>query len=322
MSRALKFISLSIAFTCAIASTAWGESTYPTKPIRLIVGFGAGGPTDIPARYIADKLTSLLGERVVVENKPAAAGMLATRYFLTQPRDGYTLLLCTHFESINFAVHKNPGYKLTDLAPISLVSQYYYGVGLSNSVPATDLQGFVRYAKAHAGEIKYATLGPGSAQEIFARQLARITGIKMSRVPYRSGSQVVQDFIPGRVQFYVSPMTALTPLYLHHDVKILGVSSLQRLKATPQVPTLKEQGIDFVRFGWLGICAATGTPEPIVSLLNRHIRTVVASPEYQSMTERVGSIPISSTPSELRHVIDQTLADVQQTVQEFGLQQE
>jgi tripartite-type tricarboxylate transporter receptor subunit TctC len=233
-----------------------------------------------------------------------------------------SLLLCTHFESINVAVYKNPQYKLDDLAPISLISKYFYGIGLANAVPATDIESFVRYAKAHPGEISYGTLGPGSAQEIFARQLERLAGISMNRVPYRAGTQIVQDMIPGRVQFYVAPMIQLLPLTESKQAKILGVSSTERLKSAPQVATLKEQGIDFVRFGWLGICAGAGTPAPIIDLINRHIAAIVAAPEYQALIERGGSIPASSTPAELRGVIDQTLAEVQQTVQEFGLQQE
>jgi tripartite-type tricarboxylate transporter receptor subunit TctC len=144
----------------------------------------------------------------------------------------------------------------------------------------------------------------------------------MNRVPYRAGTQIVQDMIPGRVQFYVAPMIQLLPLAQEKQLKILGVSNIERLKSAPQVATLREQGIDFVRFGWLGICAGAGTPQPIIDLLNRHIAAIVAGPEYQAATERGGSIPGSSTPTELRRVIDQTLAEVQQTVQEFGLQQE
>ena len=105
-----------------------------------MVGFGAGGPTDIPARFVADKLGEALGQRVVVENKPAAAGMIATRDVLAQPRDGYTLLLCTHFEAINTAVYKNAQFKLSDLAPISLIAKYYYGLALANAIPADGLR--------------------------------------------------------------------------------------------------------------------------------------------------------------------------------------
>jgi tripartite-type tricarboxylate transporter receptor subunit TctC len=319
--RHMRFIFILIALVSCATQAARGQG-YPVRPIRLIVGFAAGGPTDIPARFIAEKLGDLIGQRVVVENKPAAAGMLATREALAQPRDGYTLLLCTHFESINIAVYKNPQYRLDDLAPISLIAKYFYGIGLSNVVPGTDIAGFVSYAKAHPGEISYGTLGPGSAQEIFARQLERLFGISMNRVPYRAGTQIVQDMIPGRVQFYVAPMIQLLPLASEKQVKILGVSATERLKSAPQVPTLKEQGVEFARFGWLGICAGAGTPQPIVELLNRHIAAIVAMPEYQASTERGGSIAVSSSPQELRGVIDQTLAEVQQTVQEFGLQQE
>jgi tripartite-type tricarboxylate transporter receptor subunit TctC len=322
MGYALGFSSMLVALVCIGSDAARSQDAYPTRPVRLIVGFVAGGSTDIPARYIAEKLGELLGQRVLVENKPAAAGMLATREALAQPKDGYTLLLCTHFESINIAVYKNPQYKLADLAPISLVSKYFYGIGLANAVPADDLKSFVAYARAHPGEISYGTLGPGSAQEIFARQLERLAGISMNRVPYRGGAQIVQDLIPGRLQFYVSPMISLIPLIENKQAKVLGVSSTERIKGAPQVPTLKEQGVDFVRFGWLGICAGAGTPQPILDRLNRHITAIVASPDYQAVTERAGSVPVSSSPAELRQVIDQTLADVQATVQEFGLQQD
>jgi tripartite-type tricarboxylate transporter receptor subunit TctC len=231
----IALLLLLVAVGCCTFQSAHSQGTYPARPIRLIVGFQAGGSTDIPARFIAEKLGELLGQRVVVENRPAAAGMVATREALAQPRDGYTLLLCTHFESINVAVYKNPQYKLAELAPISLVSQYFYGIGLANAVPAADLKSFVAYAKAHPGEISYGTLGPGSAQEIFARQLERLTGITMNRVPYRGGTQIVQDLIPGRLQFYVSPMISLIPLVEDKQAKVLGVSSMERIKSAPQV---------------------------------------------------------------------------------------
>jgi tripartite-type tricarboxylate transporter receptor subunit TctC len=185
MSFAAKRLLLALAVLAMPgANLAFAQDAYPARSIRLVVGFVAGGSTDIPARYLADKLGVQLGQRVIVENKPAAAGMLATRDVLGQPRDGYNLLLCTHFESINAAVYRNAQYDLADLAPVSLISKYYYGFALSNAVPAPDLATFVRYAKAHPGGVSYATIGAGSAQEIFARQLERLAGITMNRVPY------------------------------------------------------------------------------------------------------------------------------------------
>jgi tripartite-type tricarboxylate transporter receptor subunit TctC len=295
---------------------------YPVKPIRLVVGFGAGGPTDIPARFVADRLGDALGQRVIVENKPAAAGMIATREVLAQPRDGYTLLLCTHFEAINVAAYKNVQFKLSDIASISLIAKYYYGIALTNAIPATDLDSFVRYAKTRPGEVSYATVGTGSAQEIFALQLEKLTGIKMNRIPFRGGPQVVQELVAQRVDFYVSPTLAIAPQYAAKQLKILAVSAPERLKGLPEIPTLTEVGVKFVRFGWLGICAGAGTPQPILDVLQRHIATIVATPEYRTMIERAGSLAVSSTPEELDHVIKQTFDEVAATIQEFGLQQE
>ncbi len=181
MSRKLAALPCAAALlTLMLAPLARAADAYPGRPIRLVVGFGAGGPTDIPARFIADRLGKSLRQSVVVENKPAAGGIVATRDVLAQPRDGYTLLLCTHFDATNTAVYRDAGYKLSDIAPISLIAKYYYGLALSNAIPATDFRSFIAYAKAHPGEITYATVGAASAQEIMARQLARLAGVTMN----------------------------------------------------------------------------------------------------------------------------------------------
>jgi tripartite-type tricarboxylate transporter receptor subunit TctC len=323
MLRLARTLIWTLAGVAAVTSgIARGEDVYPQRPIRLVVGFAAGGSTDLPARFVAEKLGALLGQRVVVENKPAAAGMVATRDVLAQPRDGYTLLLCTHFESINTAVYRSPGFQLADLAPISLIAKYYYGLALANAVPATDFKSFVDYAKAHPAEIRYGTVGSGSAQEIFARQLERLTGITMTKVPYRGGAPAMQDLLPGRIQFFASPMLSIIPYYQQQQLKILGVSSAERLAAVPDVPTLREQGVDFVRFGWLGICAGKGTPPEVIARLNRDLATIVASPDYRAMIDKAGSVPAASTPDELRQVIEQTRAEVASTIEEFGMQQD
>src|ERR1043165_2357864 len=166
MQRFGRVFALGFTVLTATAAPTAAQDNYPSRPVRLVVGFGAGGPTDIPARFIADKLGTALGQRMIVENKMGAAGMLATRDVLAQPADGYTLLLCTHFESINTVLYKNPGFKLADLAPISLIAKYYYGLALSNSIPAGDFDELMAYAKTRPGEVSYGTLGAGSAQEI------------------------------------------------------------------------------------------------------------------------------------------------------------
>ena len=316
---------LCCALTAALLATvsaAHAADAFPSRPIRLVVGFGAGGPTDIPARFIAEKLGSRLGQNVVVENKPGAGGMLATRDVLSQPSDGYTLLLCTHFESINTVLYRNPQYALRDVAPISLIAKYYYGLALSNAIPAATFEQFVAYAKAHPGEVGYISIGIGSAQEILARQLERLTGMSMNRIPYRGGPQVMQDLLSGIVHFYVAPTLQVLPQYESQHLKILAVSSPQRLDVAPEIPTLVEKGIDFVRYGWLGICARAGTPPPIMELLHRNVVAIVAMPEYQAMITKAGSIPISSSPAALADVLSQTVDDVAATIREFGMQQD
>ena len=323
MSHAVPAVcSIVAALVLGGAGAACAADPYPTRPIRLVVGFGAGGPTDIPARFIADKLGDALGQRVVVENKPAAAGMLATRDVLGQPRDGYTLLLCTHFEPINVAVYKNAQFALSDLAPISLIAKYYYGLALANAIPADDFDAFVQYAKTRPGEVSYATIGAGSAQEILARQLEKLAGISMNRIPFRGGPQVVQELVAGRVHFYVSPTLAIMQQYQSKLLKIIAVSSPARLTSAPEIPTLIDRGLNYVRFGWLGICAGAGTPQPIVDLIQRHVATIVASAEYRALIEKAGSLPVSSTPAELRQVIAQTLDEVAASIREFGMQVE
>jgi tripartite-type tricarboxylate transporter receptor subunit TctC len=307
----------------AIGSTASAVAAdYPTRNVRLVVGFAAGGPTDVPARYIADKLGMLLGHRVVVENKPGAAGQIATRDVLSQARDGHTLLLCTHFDSINTVLYKTVSYKLTDIVPISLISKYYYAMALSNAVPVETFEQFLAYAKSRPNEVSYASIGAGSAQEILARQLERLAGISMNRVPFRSGPQVMQEMVAGRVHFYASPPLSVLPLYQSKQIKLLAVSSPERMPTLTQVPTMKEKGYDFVRFGWLGVCAGAGTPQSVVDLLNRHIVSIVATPEYRALIEKGASIPLSSTPEELRQVLVQTVDDVAATIREFGMQQD
>jgi tripartite-type tricarboxylate transporter receptor subunit TctC len=319
----MKLLRVASIATLALAGTlsASAQDHYPSRPVRLVVGFGAGGPTDIPARFVADKLGTLLGQRMIVENKMGAAGMLATRDVLAQPADGYNLLLCTHFESINTVLYKSPGFKLDDIAPISLIARYYYGLALSNSIPANTFEEFLAYAKAHPGEVSYATIGAGSAQEIMARQLEKLAGISMNRIPFRSGSQVIPDMVAGRLNFYVSPTIGVVPQYRAKQLKVLAVTSPERLKGLPDVPTVKEKGIDFVRYGYLGICAAKGTPQPILDRLNKDIVSVVATPEYRELIEKGGSLPESSTPQQLGQVIAQTVDDVAATIREFGMQQ-
>jgi tripartite-type tricarboxylate transporter receptor subunit TctC len=219
-------------------------------------------------------------------------------------------------------VYRNAGYQLGDIAPISLIAKYYYGLALANAVPVDNFEAFVAYAKAHPGEVTYATVGAGSAQEIMARQLEKLTGVTLNRIPFRGGIGVVQELVAGRVDLYPSPTLAIMSQYQGKQLKILATTSPERLKNLPEIPTLKEKGFDFVRFGWLGVCAGAGTPASIIKTLNEHIVAIVAMPDYRALIENAGSLAISTTPQEFGIVMQKTLDDVAPAVQEFGLQQD
>jgi tripartite-type tricarboxylate transporter receptor subunit TctC len=306
----------------ALAACGAAHAQYPDKPIRLVVGFTAGGPTDLPARAIAEKMGASLGQRVVVENRPGAGGQLATQDVLAKARDGYNLLLCTHFESINLALYKNAGYKLADLAPVSQISRYYYGVAATNEIPAKDWESFLAYARANPGKVNYGSVGRGSAQEILALELGKLTGIEMTGVAYKGATQVMPDLLAGRVHLFVSPTLSVLPSHQGGKLRILAVTSPERLPAAGDIPTMKEKGLNFVRFGWLGICAPGGTPQPIVATLHRAVVDAVKAPDYRSLIEKAGSLPLSSTPEELAKILAETYEQTAATVREFKLQQD
>ncbi len=210
-----------------ITATAAAEP-FPTHPIRLVVGFLAGGPTDIPARFIADRLSAQLGQKVYVENKPGAGGMIALNDVLAQARDGYNLSFCTYFDAINTLLYQNVAYKLADIAPITMVSKYYYLMALAKSVPADTFAQFVGYAKAHPGEILYGTVGAGSTQELVAHELEKTAGISMTKVPFRGANEITQEMLAGRVHFQVGPPIAIGAYYKSGQLKVLSTTSPQR----------------------------------------------------------------------------------------------
>jgi len=316
----MKFILASGLLALAASGALHAQTGYPDKPVRLVVGFSAGGPTDLPARFIADRLGNALGQRVVVENRTGAGGQIATTDVLSRPRDGYNLLLCTHFEAINAAVYKNVAYKLSDLAPISQISRYYYGVAFTNEVPVQDLETFISHARANPGKLNYGTIGRGSAQEVLALELAKAAGIRLTGIPYKGGADVMNDLVAGRVHLYVSPTLSILPQYKAGRLRILAVTSPERLAAAPEIPTLAEKGFSFLRFGWLGLCAGAGTPQAVIALLNREVGTIVRSPDYRDMIEKAGSVPLSSTPDELTKTLFETYEQTAAISREFGLQ--
>ena len=313
-------IAIGLLAACALAPPPAVAQDFPTRPIRITVGFTAGGPTDIPARFLAERLAAALGRPVVVENKPGAGSSLAANEVLSRPREGYDLLLCTYFDAINTLMYRSIKYRLSELLGISLIARYSYAVAVANTIPAQTFPELVAYAKQHPNEVNYGHLGVGSTQMVIAKRLEKLTGMRMTAIPYKGTTEGVQELIAGRNHVQIGPPIGVVPYYLARQLKVLAVTGDERLAAIPEVPTLKESGIPLVAYAWLGVCGGTGIPQPVVDLLNRHIVAIVSSPEYRTLVERSGSVAVSSTPAQFRKIIDDTAADAAPIIRELGVQ--
>jgi tripartite-type tricarboxylate transporter receptor subunit TctC len=313
-------IAAACAAVACLAAAPATAADYPTKLIRIVVGFPAGGPSDVPARLIAERLKTSLGQPVIVENKPGAAGMIAANDMLSQPRDGYTLLLCSYIDPINTLLYKQVSYKVEDLAPVTLVQKAYYAFTASSALPVESLADFVRYAKARPGELNYGRVGAGSVTELLAKQFEKPAGISMTGVTFKGTGPAIQEVVAGRIHFIVGPLAVTMPLYQGRKVKVLGMTSPERLPIAPEVPTLTEQGLPIVNYGWWGMCARSGVPQPVIEVLNRHIVAAIATPEYRSVIEKLGVIPVSSTPEEFGREMADTVKEAAVMFRELGIE--
>jgi tripartite-type tricarboxylate transporter receptor subunit TctC len=289
--------------------------------VRLVVGFPAGGPTDIPARIIADKLRGELGQPVVVENRSGAGGRIALDHVLSQPRDGHTLLVCTYIDALNSMSASRP-YALTELAPISQITRAYYALVVPNSLPAANVAEFVALAKARPEGMAFGHVGPASMPNLVARMFEGAAGISMVEVPYRGTPPVLQDLLGGRLQLFVGPLVNTMPLAQAGQLRAIGVSSPERLAVAPAVPTLVEQGMDLVAYGWLGICGGQGVPEAVVRRVNVMVAQAVASPDYRMAVEGTGAAAVSSTPEALGQLMEATVAQYGQVIRRFDIRME
>lgn len=315
-----RFIA-AVAASLSLIASAHAQS-YPDRPIRLLVGFPAGGPTDGPARVLAEKLRVSLGQPVVVENKPGAGGKIAVDYMLAQPRDGYTLLLCTYIDAINTVLYKKSSYQLSDIAPVSLITNAFYAVAVAKDIPATNINEFIDYAKKKAGELNYGHVGAGSAPELVTKRFEKVTGISMTGIPFKGMGDALQEVVAGRIQFAIGPLIIAMPLFEADKIKVLAMTSEQRLAAAPNIPTLKEQGVPIVAGTWLGVCAANGTPQPVIALVNKRVAEAIKSEEYRTLMTRTGVIGVSSTPEKMAEEMKTTAVEAGELIRELGLQRD
>jgi tripartite-type tricarboxylate transporter receptor subunit TctC len=274
---------------------------YPNRPIRLVLGFAAGGPTDVIARIIAQDMTKSLGQPVVVENRTGANALVATEAVARATPDGYTLLVGTLSHTVNFILMPQARYHpLRDFAPVSLVAMLPLIAVTGPNTPFDSISSLVARAKAAPGEITYGSAGNGGSAHLAAALLANRSGTEMTHVPFRGNAPALSEVMAGRVSFMFYPMIGIADYIAQGQLRPLAISTPERSPDFPGVPTMAEAGFpgfeDYTQ--GLGVLAPARTPAPIMERLNGAIRDSLAKPETSERLRSLGAIVASSSPAE------------------------
>jgi len=307
-----QWIIAALAITLSCAATAQ-EARYPTKQIRLLVGYTPGGATDIVARALAARLTEALGQPVVVDNRPGAASNIASEIAAKSAPDGYTLLLGTIANATSMSGYKNLGYDtLRDFAPITQTMTAPSVLTTHPSFPAKTLKDVIALARAKPGIYSYASTGIGSSPHLAGELLKMRTGIDIIHVPYKGGAPAMTDLLGGQVS--MSFMTALSalPHLQGGKLNVIGVAAPRRMTQLPNVPTIEEGGVpDFEVSSWNGLFAPSKTPQPIIDRLYEVTIAALKSPQMKEKMEAEGAEPVGQTPAQFR-------AYVQAEIEKWG----
>lgn len=299
--------ALFIAATAALSAAGFAHANpaaYPTKPIRLVVPFAAGGTTSILARLLADRMGQGLGQPVVVDNRPGAGGNVGMDLVAKSEPDGYTLLMGPIGLAINPALYaRMPFDPIKDLAPIGRYAGVPNLLVVHPSVPASNVKELVAYAKANPGKLNYASNGNGTSSHLAAEMLKSAAGIEITHVPYKGGGPAMQDLIGGQVQMLFDQMPAVLPQVESGRVRALGVSSMQRSAAAKDIPAISETVPGFDMTVWFGFLAPAGTPKEIVGKLNGEMRKAIDAPDFQAQLAKMGVTPMPGSPEEFRSFI-------------------
>lgn len=293
--------TLGAAAALALApDIAWAQA-YPSKPIRLIVPYSAGGGADTTARLIAPKLQEALGQTIVVENKPGAGGMIGDEIVAKAAPDGHTLLIGAFAHAVNPSLFpKMPFRTPEDFAPVSLLVTVPELMVITPSHPAKTVAELVALAKAQPGKLSYASSGNGSAQHLAAELFKMRTGTDIQHVPYKGGALAVADVAAGHVPFYFGNMSAALPQARGGRVRPLAVTSPARSPAAPDVPTLTEAGVPDCEISeWNALIAPAGTPPAVIARLHTEVAKIMRAEEMKAKFADLGANAIGSTPDEL-----------------------
>ncbi len=288
---------------CAVAPAA--AQDYPTRNVRIIVPFGAGGPADVYARFIGQQLSDSLKQSFVIENRPGAGAVIGTDEAARAPADGYTLLMMSNAHTTNETLIAKKNYQLTrDFVAVSPINSSSLVMVVAPSVQAKDLKEFIALAKAKPGALNYASSGPGTPYHMAGELFKAMSGVNIVHVPHRGSGEARNAVIAGHVEMMIDAITTMAPNVQAGQVRALGVTGLQRSNVLPGTPTIAEAGVPkYEATIWVGLMAPAGTPRPIVDKLNAEIRKILQKPEVQANWEKQGAEPMIMTADEFEAYI-------------------
>jgi tripartite-type tricarboxylate transporter receptor subunit TctC len=300
-----RFLRLAAGTASLPAVTRFAQAqTYPTRPVRVIVGFPAGGGSDITARLMGQWLSERLGQPFVVENRPGAATNIATEAVVRAPADGYALLLFGSSSAINATFYeKLPFDLIRDIAPVAGINRVPYVMVVSASVPAKSVPEFITYAKANPGKINMASSGNGSVQHVSGELFKMMTGVSMVHVPYRGAAPALTDLISGQVQVMFDAVSSSIDYIRSGKLRALAMTTAARSEALPDLPTVSDFVPGYETSSWSGIGAPKNTPTEIIDKLSQEINAALADPKMKARLADLGSVPMPMSPANFGKLI-------------------
>jgi tripartite-type tricarboxylate transporter receptor subunit TctC len=296
-------LAASTAATCALPRIARAES-YPSRPVRVIVGFPTGGPADILARLMGQWLQGRLGQPFIVENRPGAGTNIGTEVVVRAPADGYTLLWVTSVNTTNATIYDKLSFNfIRDIAPVASVVREPLVMVVNTAVPANTIPEFIAYAKANPVKTNMASSGNGTNSHLAGELFKMMTGVDMLHVPYRGTAPALTDLLAGQVQVFFGTLSGSIEYIKSGQVRALAVATTTRVAALPNLPTMGEHVPGFEASAWHGVGAPKDTPVEIVEMLNAEINAVLVDPEVDARLADLGTIPFAESPGNFGNFI-------------------
>ncbi|MGA8945315.1 MAG: tripartite tricarboxylate transporter substrate binding protein [Pseudolabrys sp.] len=301
---------LAVAFAVTISSPPANADDYPSRPVKIIVPFGAGGPTDVYTRAIGEELRKALHQPFVMENRPGAGTTIGTDFVAKSPPDGYTLLMVSGTQTVNETLYVHKQYQLMrDLVPVAPLIDTDLVLVVHPSVPAKNLEELLALARSKPGTINYGSSGPGSNYHMAGELLRNLAGVDIVHVPYKGSTGARNDILSGQIQMLFDSVPTMAPMIKAGLVRALGTTGKTRSPTLPDVPTIAEAGVPgFNATLWVGFMAPAATPQPIVDKLNREITHIVAQPAIKEAWEKTGATPITMTQTDFKVFMDGQVA--------------